>query len=545
MLEAVRTAQHSIEQSHRRPSNPGLLALVAIIATGCVRLAYLLSNADRFNGDEAISGIVAAQIRRGHFYTFFPGQSYGGVFEEYLQAAMYFVLPLPQNPLTLRFTELAMSMMTAALIYLVGRSILPSAWHAAIAASFFALGPWYNVQGGAMAMSFYDLGALLAIGGFYFAVRINIAPERYRWQLLLGLALGLAYWNALIAGYLLIPVAVWLAPTLLRSLKSVASVAGGAVIGGLPALVWSIRTHNLVPLPPSSGSTIGIVERVGNLFGPVLRQFLGFGRVGSGDRPGRIGELVWPIEAALAIGYCIAVWRRRRSLGALLRFRREGREPGDILLLAPPIIVIIYCSSSSAAWITDPKYLFSVYPLLALGVAAMLPQRVNSRLVVASVLVGVLIAVPCVQFFKHAALQVAGPAGAGGPSTVLDGHERDRQLLRIATDLKAENETYVFSTYWTGMPLSYLAGPKLNVEVIYAIERFPDAIARAAGTANPVYVLNPAITWDQWIINILTASHLPYRERHYGSLVVFDHLGPGGLPQQLKLPIVTPQNLGK
>src|SRR2546430_7661129 len=95
--------------------SPGVGTALVLLA-GAVRLAYLTSDRVNFNGDEAVTGIMVRRILHGKLYWFYPGQNYGGTLEGYLQALSYLVLRLPQNAVTLRLTQVALSMGTTALI---------------------------------------------------------------------------------------------------------------------------------------------------------------------------------------------------------------------------------------------------------------------------------------------------------------------------------------------------------------------------------------------------------------------------------------------
>jgi hypothetical protein len=141
-------------------------AIGAVIVCGLVRTWYLDSSKSQFNADEAATGVMVRHILHGHNYVFFAGQNYGGTLEAYLQAAMYLVLRLPQNPLTLRLVLVGLSMATCALVYLVARRVIPasSPVPAVVAALLYAVSPWFNVIGSVTSLGFYAAGQLTAIG---------------------------------------------------------------------------------------------------------------------------------------------------------------------------------------------------------------------------------------------------------------------------------------------------------------------------------------------------------------------------------------------
>ncbi len=509
---------------------PGWAAAIVVLVAIGSRLAYLLSSADRFNADEAVTGLMVRRILHGQNFAFYAGQDYGGTFEMYLQAATYFVLRLPQNALTLRFAELAVSGFTCALIYWTAARMLASRWHAVAAALVFAVGPYYNIQDGAMAMAFYTVCQCFAAAGFYCALRLSARPGQWPWAIGLGLACGLAYWNSLISAYVLIPVLLWLAPVLLRSWRSLAAFIGSALAGAAPMIPWVWRHHTLIPQPGDYGPPTTIVYRAQCLFGPVLREFLGFGIQGGRTQPDGVVVLLVATELVLVVGYVRLCWLRRHGLGQLLRGRLVDRDPFDVLLLVPPITIALYLSSGAGAIRIDPRYLVSLYPVLAIGIAAMLPRRSPSWLAVASVLTVAVIALPTVRYFRH---------GSWHPAigSQVSAHARDETLSDVADFLVANNERVACSGYWTAMPLQFVAGDRLTVGVCAVIQdRFADVRDKVLAAPNVAYVIDrDPSAGDIGIRSLLDQHNVKYRVTAFKNFDVIDQVGAGGRPQQLGL----------
>ena len=272
-------------------------------------------------------------IVHGQRFWFYAGQNYGGTFEIYLESLTYLVFRLPQNALTLRFAELVISGITCAFIYGAGARMLASRWHAAAAAMLFAVGPYFNVQNGAMAMAFYAVSQLFAAAGLYFAIRLSKAERQWPWAIGLGLCCGLAYWNSLISAYVLIPVLVWLAPVILRSWRAMVAFTFAALAGGAPMIRLAYHTHDVVAIPSDFGPPTSIAYRIHALFGPVMSEFLGFGAGGGRIHDGGMVVLLVITEIALGVGYLRLLWRRRYGLAQLLRGRLVDRDAIDVLLL--------------------------------------------------------------------------------------------------------------------------------------------------------------------------------------------------------------------
>ena len=81
------------------------LALCVLLGT-TIRIVSLLVSPVTLNGDEAVTGIMVRRILAGtDNCIYFAGQPYNGSLEQYLQAGMYAIFPIPRNPFTLRLPE--------------------------------------------------------------------------------------------------------------------------------------------------------------------------------------------------------------------------------------------------------------------------------------------------------------------------------------------------------------------------------------------------------------------------------------------------------
>ena len=180
---------------------PGALAALAVLLGVAVRLWYLTTPQAAIDGDEAMTGLMVRRILDGQWYAFLAGQRYNGALEQYPQALVWAVLP--QNPFTLRLTQVALAGLVIALIYLVGARMLATRWHAALAALLFATGPFFNIWKGVRSHGAYPTAQLIGLAGIYCAIRLR---EQYQRRWLVGLAaacgLGPGAWGW--AAYLLI-----------------------------------------------------------------------------------------------------------------------------------------------------------------------------------------------------------------------------------------------------------------------------------------------------------------------------------------------------
>ncbi len=498
--------------------DPRRLALPAALVAlaGLVRVVYLTSSRANFNGDEAVTGVMVRHMLHGEHFWFYPGQHYGGTLEGYLQAASYFVFRMPQNPVTLRLTQVALSMATTALIYLCARRMLPSVRQAAFAAGFFAIAPWFNVLEGATSLGFYVVGVTAGTGALYCALRLGGSRlANAGWMFGLALCAGLGFWNSLTSAYLVLPAVLWALPYLVREVGTLGAAVFGALLGAAPALRYMLHSHQL-PVPGPGPFSPSLAQRLYNLTDPLLREFLGITYAHtSGGLPTVLQYLVL---ALLAVGYAVCLWRRRRGLVHLVALRRDRREPVDLLLVAPVLVAVLYMSSSQAWYTGSPRYLVAAYPLLALGLAAVLPARRPRWSLVVYPLVLALSAVLCLGFFRY---PITPPL-----------RERDAVLSRVVDTLVRMGETRVYADYFTAMPLQYLAGDRLEVAVCHGAARFPATQARVAREPHPVYLGSPlagsGLLSDPagGIRTALTNAHVSFRTTTVGFVEIYDQLAP-------------------
>ena len=488
-------------------------AAACVLVCGLCRLWYLTSSRVQFNADEAASGIMVRRIMHGHMYVFFPGQQYGGTLEAYLQAATYLIFRLPQDPLTLRLVLVALSMATCAVLYLIGLRVLPTPAHAAIAAMIYAVSPWFNVIGSVTSLGFYVAGQLTATAVIYCALRFGDATrDRGRWAFLVGLFGGLAAWTTVASIYVLVPVVLWIVPSLRRDLSRISQAIAGALLGGLPLWGWFV-VHRQLPIPPKAVESSSIGQRLANLFGPVLREYVGVSYAhANGGLPFVLQILV---VVALLSALAVVIWRRRRGLAGVLLLRPAHRSPADLLLAVPIVVVVAYAASDSTWYTGTPRYLMITYPIFAIAIAALLSRLTAMQTGVYGSLIVLTMALVSWGSFHRLVTN---------PSTA----ERERVLSEVSNFLDAEHESYVYGDYWTAMPLQYVAGNKLNVAVCVGSRRFPDTQTAVAEHTSPVFVSSPLDGSSDPIGTALKAHDIAFHETTIGFVTIYDHI-PGNV----------------
>ena len=245
----------------RTPSGATATVLVALLAGAAVRLWSLTTPALQLDGDQAVTGLMVDNILAGRSqYAFVAGQNYNGALEQWLQAAMYWALPLPRNGFTLRLVEVALMAAACWLTYAVGRRVLNSSWRAALAAVLMALAPYWTFAKGSHSDGAYPSALIVGLLSIYCALRL-LEERRLRWAAAGGFLAGAVLWLGQTGIELLVPAALIALPVLARSARAWLVAAPAAAIGMAPSLAWSLRHHNFAVIdihlqtPPTSLGT--------------------------------------------------------------------------------------------------------------------------------------------------------------------------------------------------------------------------------------------------------------------------------------------------
>jgi hypothetical protein len=498
---------------------PWMLPLAAVVLTIAVRTIYLVSNRALFSADEATTGIMVRQILGGHFYTYYAGQHYGGTIEQYLEAFWYVVLRLPVNPLTLRLPLVLISALTCYVTYLTAKRIVGNP-RAIIAAFLFAIVPWFNIVGTTTSLGFYVAAQFLAIFSIYLALRVTDGhSSQVGWGIAFGLCCGLALWTSITTIYLVLPAIVWVAPVALRQLRLSVSTLAALLLGSAPLWVSTVINHTY-PVPQSPTNPIGVLQRLGNLFGPIAREYLGLTYAHA--RGGLAYWLQILIEVCLIGLFLRACWRHRSGILRVLTLRGEGREPINMLFLIPVVVIVSYASSASTWYVGQPRYVMATYPAFFIAIAYLCPTQFSkaARVAACAVLAG------CV------ALSLGYFVTATASPTL---QQRDATLSRVVSVLVADHEQDVYAGYWTAMPLQYLATDRLQVAVCIGAIRFPSIQHAVATHGPPVYVGSSLDGSDGVITRALTSHHLRFRARTIGFVTIYDDLSQGATPRRIGL----------
>ncbi len=507
---------------------PTAFAVGAVIVGVLIRLWVLRTAA--FDGDQAVTGIMVRRILSGRDqYLYFAGQSYNGSLEQYVQATIYAIFPLPRNPYTLRLAEVLLMAVAIWMMYIVGRRVLRRDWPAAISAGLLAVGPFFTVMRGLNSGGAYAVLLPVGLSTVFCAVRLKETDSSsdnkvtgVGWAAGFGASTGLFAWLGLSGIELVVPAAIIAAPVLIRKWELLLPAVAGVVAGSAPMWLWA-WTHSsfaLANFGPAVQATTAS-QRLQFLLGPVIREFVGVaGYNGSPGWPSHLQDvLVW----GLAATFLTACWRRRRGLSALLTLRKVGWLPLDALLLSVPVVGALFVQSKWA-WVTaEPRYLFVYSPVLLWLLAAMVPAQPRSA---------------------QKALVVAGCTVLTATSLTMlwNRHQPrfdDSADMRAAVQLlAAAHETTGYADYWTAMPAEYFGGSNFDIASYNTgLFKFPDVVTAAENAPATVYLQGIPDPYGRPsgvdVEAALRAHDIKFRRTVFGRITVLDRLSDNVKPWDL------------
>lgn len=502
-------------------------AIAALLVAFGARLAVVINPRTAIlDSDQAVTGISAQRIGAGEaFPVFFPGQAYMGSLEQYLQAPV--LLALPDTTPTLQLVGVLLGTITTGVVLLLGRLVTGSLWGGVLAAGLFAIGPWYLLLKGVMSHGAYAAGTLAALTCLLLALRLDPASRRAPLVAAgIGLTAGLTVWELWLGFYLVIPAVVWALATMRREPALLLAGLAGGLVGASPFLAQRLSAGLDQRWSTESPAETTVADRARGLFDPVLGQFLGVGRLdGSGIVTGVGPRAVVLLAVA---GLAAAVWYRRRGLLALVTLREGTRRPIDAILLAFLIAPPLYVATRATWFTAEPRYLFTLYPVLAVALAAAVAAlSPRARAPVGLALLGVMAALT-VTNAREATRQPPLTYTLVGNGSI------DMKDLPGATDeLERLGVRTAWADYWLAYPITYLSGGQVEVAP-FSQSRFPHLDERVRASRSPALIAPEGPAAEQ-IRAELAASGTRYDEQRARQLVVFSGLDPLRTPRELGL----------
>jgi hypothetical protein len=398
---------------------------LAVVAGIVLRVVTYQSALGDTNSDEAIFGLMVRQAAHGHPDVFQWGLPYGGTQEILLSVPVTWLMG--SGLLAIRVAPILIDAAAAVLVWRVGRRTIGEP-QALVAAALFWVWPSRVLDITLHGPGFYASNVFYAALILLLVLRAEEQPSKLR-AAVLGLALGLGFWQTSQIFPIALPAVAWLvwrAPRILRQ-AWVAVIAG--VIGALPALVWNIE-HHWASLHLNAGTSFTYAHRLRLLLSPVLPELLGL----------RIYfSATWIVPALLGVALYAALY-------ALLAYGayRAWNTRTLLLYLVAATFPFLGAISPKENLTTDPRYGVVIAPVLALLVAQLARSAISGAVILA---LGVIVT----SIGLHGADRIVKqgtPKGDGFPPT-------PRSLAPLITTLERLHVKRAFANYWIAYRLDF------------------------------------------------------------------------------------------
>ena len=343
----------------------GLTAALGLaIAAGIVlRAVVYRSSLGVLDGDEAVWGLMARHVLDGELSAFFWGQGYGGTLEVIITAPLFALFGT--STLAMRLVPVGLTAVAAVLLWRVGRRTIGDPG-ARIAAVLLWVWPPYLVWKSERAHGFYGSGLVLA--SIVLLLVVRLAGRRSRVDAaLLGLVLGLGWWQTPQIVPIALPALAWLVWRRPGIWRDGWVIVPAAFVGALPWLLSNLR-HEWWSFDVASGET-PYPTRLRGFFSATFPMGLGL-------RIPYTSE--WLLGAALSglayLGlvslFVIAWWRLRAAPTTHLLFGITAAFP------------FLYALSPSTWIVDEPRYVVVLLPVLALLIAQAVGNVVQAAVAV-------------------------------------------------------------------------------------------------------------------------------------------------------------------
>ncbi len=477
---------------------------------------------------------MAHEILRGHLFTFYWGQHYGGG-EPYLVAALFALFG--QSRLVLGTAPILLDGVSALLVWRIGRQLFGPRV-GVLAALLFWLWPEVYVYLSTVEYGFRLLDLVCGLAVLLFALRLDSRGSKVADWAALGLSTGLGWWCSPEIAYFVIPAAAWLVYSAVRDRAplrplGVVVMAVAAVLGAAPWLAVNIG-HGYPSLQTPVGllRQTGWLERLDTFFVHVAPLVFGLRLRGSG------GWLIFPaagIALYVLLGLLLLVWV------ATLAFR------GEALLLAffVALFPLLYAYSSYAVYWNDGRYAIYLAPVLALLAASGLDELARSRARVRR-------AVPALGLVAAVAVTLAAAARLEPYTPLAHSHgaraswtswraDPDQWLGPLVSALERSHIRGAYAGYWVAYALTFESHGRV-VASDPGDDRYPPYLAAIERSSHPVWVfprpstleqLNAAAGVHQWspsigltgLLSYLRQTEVSYRSTNVGYFTVVRPFG--------------------
>jgi hypothetical protein len=522
------------------------LLLGLILAAGLVLRGYLLLASGKYvDGDEAMVGIQALDILRGHHTVFFAGELLAGSLEAYLVAPVFWVFGA--SAVTLRVVPLAFSLAFVWLNYhLADRAY--GAPTGLLSALMVALGPLpltvlsLKTWGGYIETAALGELALLLTMVVLPLSRGDVRARRY--VALIGLISGIATWMHPLYFYYLFTVGVVLVVwRFWRNWLDMPAFAAPFLLGSAPLwLGYLSQTQG-----PAVSSVAGLVPA--DALWPTVRASLSYLITDAlpslwGLRPIK-GPMPWSAAVIVVPIYTAGmVYAGRRYLADRGGDRQNLGRVLIVFLLLSPLIFMLGALTNGNYTVIIPgsgllsRYLTPLYTVLPIFVAALAWRAARRAWWRPVLLVAVIIGV---NVWGHVAYDPTASMRSPFENVPLPASNAE-----LTGFLSLQNIHYAYSTHWIGYRVMFDTHLDVQtydyVEGTYGVNRLSRASAAVeASPEPPAYILfNPRWKTPPPLESQLHQLGVTYRKSELQDYVVYYELSRRVRPSEIMDALVWP-----
>jgi 4-amino-4-deoxy-L-arabinose transferase-like glycosyltransferase len=444
-----------------------LVAFCLVVAVGIsLRWILLASRVGLVDADEAVVGLMARHMLHGQFQAFFWGNAQGGSIEAGLVAVSFKVFG--SNGFALKLVPLILSGCGGFLVWRIGLRTMSSR-AAQLAVAVYLVGSSAFVWWSTKARGHYSPLLVIELIVVLIAIRM-VQREREeprpdlrhgpRDAALLGLLIGLGWWESPQIAHVAVPALAWILWHLRGRAKYLWLVLPAAFLGALPWFVHNV-SHRWESLSASAGEApTHFVGRVATFFTVALPQILGF-------RLPITRAWLLSIIGVIAYAACLAAF--------LISVRKQRSSLIAWVVVLYPILFAI----SPFNYLGDARYLFFLWPFVALLAGRGLGY-LSGRVPVAAL--ATLVGLALFSFIGVQRMIATPPTwNAWELSLPIE----PAALRRI---LERESVRYAYAPYAIAYPISFSSGENIIVTPIRDYRYLPYYLSVEQST-QPAFVL--------------------------------------------------------
>ena len=500
-----------------------------------LRVSLLQTSLTEISSDEAVPGLQARHIwlAGARPLVDYENPPHGSM-EMYLTAGVFALFG--SSALTLRLVPLAFGLAFVPLSYGLGR-VARSASVGRWSALYAAIGPAFLEIWQLKAGSGYVI--VLALGAASLLVLNGLAYRRWGVPAyaLLGLLLGIGFWNHPVMIYFWVVSAVGIGllvaggvrdvgsrrPSVISKISGPAALAAGTGIGLAPLIAYNARNDWITfqILSRSEAALPNPILALKDVFAVAMPIMLGFAQpTSSADEAQRIvHEAGWMHGVGVAVGallFAWTIWHFRESILSIVRLRLPP-QAGSLMLVALVVTPVLFSLSRFRDFLTEPRYLMPIFVAMPLVVGVILGSSGRFRQIVGRAAIVAALVVNVVGVMRiDPALNLPWEEGVSlrNSNQELIAFLEDRQLDRFYAD------------YWIVYPVMFESAERLlGYAVLDGIEigwnRYIPAAHAVSVSEAPAVVQIAGTEAETRFRRLLSSRMIDHSEARVGAYTVY------------------------